>query len=172
MEVLNNPLFLLIVSNQPAVISPKIVTSASTLCFKTLVQVSTPAEIARGVNIAIGKATIYCRRSRSSEFEERRTEEALSSRDRVSASGTGRDLVRTASIVSSNESFKSCSDFSEPAWEVSACGWLSVRDIRVGRRCAYLLLDRIFLLQSLKDEGMYRLVEAMECQPYLIPPLY
>jgi hypothetical protein len=58
MEVLNNPLFLLIVSNQPAVISPKIVTSASILCFKTLVQVSTPAEIARGVNIAIGRATI------------------------------------------------------------------------------------------------------------------
>jgi hypothetical protein len=58
MEVLNNPLFLLIVSNQPAVISPKIVTSASTLCFKTLVQVSTPAEMARGVVIAIGRATI------------------------------------------------------------------------------------------------------------------
>jgi len=58
MEVLNNPLFLLIVSNQPAVISPKIVTSASVLCFNTLVQVSTPAEIARGVNIAIGRATM------------------------------------------------------------------------------------------------------------------
>jgi hypothetical protein len=59
MEVLNNPLFLLIVSNHPAVISPKMVTSASVLCFKIFVQVSTPAVIARGVNIAIGKATIY-----------------------------------------------------------------------------------------------------------------
>jgi hypothetical protein len=58
MEVLNNPLFLLIVSSHPAVISPKIVTSASDRCFRIVVQVSTPALIAKGVNTAIGRATI------------------------------------------------------------------------------------------------------------------
>jgi len=57
-DVLNNPLFLLTVSNQPAVISPKIATSASLLCFRIVVQVSTPAVIAKGLKTAMGKATM------------------------------------------------------------------------------------------------------------------
>jgi hypothetical protein len=57
-EVLNNPLFLLTVSIHPALISPKMATSASLLCFKIFVQVSTPAVIANGLKIAMGKATM------------------------------------------------------------------------------------------------------------------
>jgi hypothetical protein len=57
-EVLNNPLFLLTVSSHPALISPNIATSASLLCFKIIVHVSTPAVIAKGLKTAMGKATM------------------------------------------------------------------------------------------------------------------